>query len=155
MTFPLERRTQRSSVKNKNLGTLEHKQTRSSAKTPEESTSARARKPVRSSVDFSLPELTPKSTTRSSARVPARAPPLERKETRSSVKITPAEVLQGHEKLGVCNIRSSATRPARAHQDPLERDDQKPGNKLSDQGSTHLFETSPTHPITQTNKIKG
>ena len=73
MHDPLERRTQRSSAKNKNLDTLEHNKARSSAKTQELSTSARARKPVRLSIDFHLPEL-----------IPRKYYPLERHQTRSS-----------------------------------------------------------------------
>ena len=98
---PLDGRIGRSSVRHKNW-------TRASSKTQLQNTPARAQSESRASVDFPLPEF-----------LQTMNYPLERQDTRlsatrSSVKNTPAEVLQRHEMLRVCKPRSSARRPARA-----------------------------------------
>ena len=74
------------------------------------------------------------STTRSSANKPARALPLERKQTRSSVKNTSAEVLQEHENTG-------------SVQSPLERK-QTRSSGLPKNSTTRDLKPRPNQPAT-------
>ena len=91
----LERQAQKSGHARAQEGPLECQDTRMKYIRSSTKTSPLERRfpPPRTFTDKALPVRAP--------RYPFERDPLERKDTRSSVKITPVEVLQGHEILGV------------------------------------------------------